>query len=321
MTLHLREPNTLSRYLCPMKRLLVESLKITGVLGQKDFQVLDDMCSAVGYYDEDDNFILSVEESPALRHIDLGDALFVEGDELPYFGFHTLLESCILPRGIKTTFEESEGDTGLSESDSLKTLGLPEGLKIVGGFNSCPNLADLLLPEGLEEIADRAFCGCENITHVHIPQSVGVLWGSSFAGCSIYTYEVDKENPYFTSVDGVIYTKDLSKLVAFPSCYPYREYIVLETTERIGYGAFMYSRIEHVELPLSLVSIEHNAFCSSNLVSLDIPCNVREIGDRAFAFCKRLSSITLPDRLRNLPEDVFVGCKNSFSPSWAFIRR
>lgn len=308
LTLHLREPNTLSRYLCPMKRLMVESLKITGVLGQKDFNVLDTMCSIMGYYDDDDNFISFDEDNPALRHLDLGEAVFVEGDELPCFGYQTLLESCVLPRGIKTTLEDSEWETGLCESESLKTLVLPEGLKIVGGFCACPNLTDLVLPEGLVEIEDRAFCGCEGITHLHIPKSVESLLGSSFAGCRIKAYDVDKENPYLTSVDGVIYTKDLSKLVAFPSDYPCKEYVVPETTKIIGYGAFLFSKIEHVELPLSLVTIESEAFCDSNIVSIDVPRRVRKIGYRAFACCQNLRLVTISDR-RDIPDDMFEGCK------------
>ena len=236
--------------------------------------------------------------------------MFVEGYELPYFGYHTLLESCVLPRGIKTTLEDSEWETGLCESDSLKTLVLPEGLKIVDGFYSCPDLTDVHLPENLEVIGYKAFRGCKGITYIHIPKSVESLMGCSFSNCCIQLNDVDEENPHFTSVDGVIYTKDLSKLVAFSSNYSYNDYVVLETTKVIGYGAFMYSQIEHVELPLSLVSIEFGAFGGCSIVSIDIPCRVQEIADRAFAFCHNLKSITLPDGLRDIPDELFIGCKN-----------
>lgn len=311
ITIHLREPNTLARYLCPMQRLIVESLKITGKLGRKDFEdVLDEMCSTDGYYDDDDHFIPDKEDSPALRHLDLGEATYVEGNDLPCFGWHTLLESCLLPRGIKTTLDGEEWETGLNDSDSLKKLVLPEGLKTVGGFCCCSNLTDIVLPEGLEEITDRAFCGCEAITHIRIPTSVKYLHGSSFADCHIQTYEVAGGNPYFVVVDGVVFTKDLNTLVAFPSAYPHKEYTVPETTKTIGSGAFLFGKIEKVVLPHSLETIEYEAFDSSSVRVMDIPDNVKKIDGRAFAFCESLTSIKLPKGLSAFPIEMMTSCNH-----------
>ena len=125
----------------------------------------------------------------------------------------------------------------------LKKIVLPQGLKVVGGFHSCPNLTEVVLPEGIEKIAARAFCGCDSIRHIKIPSSVEIMSGDCFAGCNIESYEVAEDNPYFTAVDGAIFTKDLTTLVAFPSAYPHNNYIVPEKTRRIGNGAFLYSKM------------------------------------------------------------------------------
>ena len=179
--IHLEKPNTLSNFLSEEERQEIVSLKITGLIGRQDFDdVLDDMCDSCGLFDDDDNYTSDYELASALRHLDLGDATYVDGDCLPYFGFHTLLETAILPQGIKSTQEECE--TALSESENLRILILPEGLKIVDGFNSCPKLTGLILPEGLEIIESHAFCGCESITAIRIPASVKSISGSSFAG-------------------------------------------------------------------------------------------------------------------------------------------
>lgn len=181
--IHLEAANTLENFLTPEERYSVVSLKITGFIGRKDFDdVLDDMCHVQGLYDEDDNWIPDYSESAAIRHLDLGEATYVDGEELPYFGYNAQLETFVLPKGIKSTLEEYE--TGLSESEMLKTLILPEGLIKVGGFMSCPNLTGLVLPEGLEEISGLAFGGCSAITSIRIPASVSVFDGSSFAGCN-----------------------------------------------------------------------------------------------------------------------------------------
>ena len=233
--IHLEKPNTLGEFLSEKERQEIVSLKITGYIGREDFEdVLDDMCTVWGYYDDDDNFIPEDGGSAALRHLDLGDAVYVDGDELPYFGYHSQLETVILPQRVKDTLDKGETGTGLSESESLKTLVLPEGLKRVGGFNSCEKLTGLVLPEGLEIIESFAFCGCEAITSMRIPSSVRVFDGSCFADCNIKQYVVDEDNPYFTAVDGVVYTKDLTKLVAFPSAYPNKHFAVPDTTQVIG---------------------------------------------------------------------------------------
>ena len=52
-----------------------------------------------------------------------------------------------------------EFETGLSQAEMLKTLVLPKGLKAVGGFNSCPKLTGLVLPEGLEVLVERQDAG------------------------------------------------------------------------------------------------------------------------------------------------------------------
>ena len=217
--IHLEKANTLANFLTQEERETIVSLKITGFLGRQDFDdVLDDMCDSCGQYDDDDNYTPDYELSSALRHLDMGDATYVDGDCLPYFGFHTLLETVILPQGIKSTLEEDE--TALSESENLHTLVLPAGLKTIGGFNSCPKLTGLTLPEGVEEIESFAFCGCEAITAIRIPASVEYISGSSFAGCNLAAYEIDESNPYYTVIDGVLYSKDLKTLVAFPTAYP-----------------------------------------------------------------------------------------------------
>ena len=128
--IHLERPNTLTSFLTEEERRTIVSLKITGLVGQKDFDdVLDDMCNCEGEYDDYDNFIPNYDESAAIRHLDMGEAVFVDGETLPYFGWHTQLETFILPQGLKYTNE-----TGMAESDNLHTLVFPDGMKAIKDF-------------------------------------------------------------------------------------------------------------------------------------------------------------------------------------------
>ena len=103
--IHLDSPNTLSEFLSPEERQNLVSLKITGVVGEKDFDdVLDDMCETWGEYDDNDDYIPDYEGPAALRHLDMGEATFVDGDTLPYFGYCSHLETFILPEGIESSW-------------------------------------------------------------------------------------------------------------------------------------------------------------------------------------------------------------------------
>ena len=307
--IHLEEANTLSSFLTSEERHTLVSLKITGFIGRKDFDdVLDDMCDVYGLYDDDDNWIPDYSESAAIRHLDLGEATYVDGEDLPYFGYHVQLETFILPKGIKSTVDGDEFETGISESEMLKTLVLPEGLKIVDGFCSCPNLQNVILPEGLEEIGEYAFGGCTAITSVRIPASVKYLSGSSFCGCKIKAYEIDGDNQFFTVVDGVVFSKDLSTLVAFPSAYPHEHYIIPDTTRIIGECAFEGSCISYVEIPEGLSSIKRSAFTGSNIRNIEMPNTVTELGEHVFRFCRNLEQIQLSNRLLSIPCQTFSRC-------------
>lgn len=307
--IHLEEANTLANFLTPEERQNIVSLKITGLIGRKDFDdVLDDMCEVYGLYDKDDNYTPDYELAAAIRHLDLGDATYVDGEELPFFGYHAQLETLILPQGITTTIDRGERDTGISESEKLKTLVLPKGLKTAGGFHSCVNLTGLLLPEGLEVIEPFAFSGCESITAIRIPASLKSISGSSFAGCNITAYEIDEKNPYYTVIDGVLYSKDLKTLVAFPSAYNGKSFVIPETTKIIGHSAFKDAKAEKVVLPQGLTTIEGWAFEGSSVRSIEMPDSVTELGELAFRFCFQLEHIRLSNSLSVIRSQTFSRC-------------
>lgn len=183
-------------------------------------------------------------------------------------------------------------------------------LKIVKGFQNCPNLTELILPEGLEEISPFAFAGCSAISSIYIPASVKIFDGSCFADCNIAAFDADDRNPYYTVVDGVVYSKDLTILVAFPSSYPHKHFMVPDTTKVIGESAFMDSHIESIKLPEGLSVIKGSAFEGCTIHSIEIPNSVTEVGELAFRGCLELEHIRLSDKLSVLPQQLFSSCPN-----------
>lgn len=137
-------------------------------------------------------------------------------------------------------------------------------------------------------IGDGAFSGCTNLRNVTIPDTINHVGEYAFGGCSLLTaINVSSGNNYYVSVDGVLYTKDLQTLVAFPG----------------GLTLF---------LPLcSVKKIANYAYYNcSEMTSVAISDNETEIGNYAYAGCKTLNNIPLSYSLKFIGEGAFLDCKN-----------
>ena len=77
-----------------------------------------------------------------------------------------------------------------------------------------------------------------NVTYIYIPRTVKFIW--DFAVHDVYINEIDvaEDNPYFTSENGVLFTKNLYTLIQYPLSNEKTEYVVPEITAHIARGAF-----------------------------------------------------------------------------------
>jgi len=100
-------------------------------------------------------------------------------------------------------------------------------------------------------------------------------------------YQVDEDNPRFTIIDGVLFSKDLKTLVAFPRRDEDFEYTIPDGVKCIHEDAF---------------------FNAKHLVSVVIPNTVERIEHCAFVQCKSLKKIRLPKSLNELNLTAFQGC-------------
>lgn len=119
---------------------------------------------------------------------------------------------------------------------------------------------------------------------------------------------MDAANPYLTAVDGVLFSKDLSTLVSYPTERQSTHYDVPRGTKQILEYAFTDADgLSSVSLPLGLEQIGQAAFNRTGLVSVVLPLTVRTVQDYAFANCVCLSSVSVP-RGAVLGRDVFDNC-------------
>ena len=164
--------------------------------------------------------------------------------------------------------------------------------------------------EPVTAINGSSFTFCSNVTSVKIPAKVTRI-GDHLAGyaTSLATYTVDEKNENFCSVDGIVYTKDMKKLVAYPPAYPTTEFTVPSSVEMIGYGSAYTAAIESLIIPDSVTEVEGFAFTyCKNLKSVKLPSGLKSIGYSGFGNTA-LESVELPPVLEEMGKNAFNGCR------------
>lgn len=157
------------------------------------------------------------------------------------------------------------------------------------------DMHELHIPEGTEYI-DEQFCDQieldanfdTNIEKLYIPKTVCKIdcdFIQSKFDC-LQSFFVDDDNLYFKDVDGVLYNKQMTKLLCCP----------------MGYN-------QSVTIPETITEITPYAFHNCQFVNkIMIPNSVRTIGEYAFHACRSLERIVLPSKLEIIPRHLFYKC-------------
>ncbi|MBQ3009495.1 MAG: leucine-rich repeat protein, partial [Oscillospiraceae bacterium] len=157
----------------------------------------------------------------------------------------------------------------------------------------------------------RGLAFANKITELEIPASLTDIDGSSIGSCAhLENIFVHEDNPVFTSVDGVLYSKDEKTLVSFPAGR-YGEFYVPEGTEVIGTHAFWSSNLNTVCLADTVTRIEDYGFyVCQDLEAIEISESLKFIGDRAFENCDVLKDVYYKGTLFQWNK-INIGSKNN----------
>lgn len=181
---------------------------------------------------------------------------------------------------------------GCSSLDDLVIPGTVRNIED-GAFGYCTALTSLKLGDGLQSIGEDAFICCISLTDVTIPASVTHIGGGAFASCSsLQDIQVAAGNKDYTSVDGVLFTKSMDRLVCFPGGRG-GDYTVSDGVSIIGGNAFGQN---------------------SRLTSITIPTSVTRIGDYAFTNCLNLKNIYYQGTVKQW-KDIEIGDENEYLSS------
>jgi hypothetical protein len=215
-------------------------------------------------------------------------------------------------------------DNAFDHCNGLTSISIPNSVTFIGdgAFLGCESLTSFSIPPNVTEIGIGTFSGCSGLTSLFIPKNINSISFASFVNCSsLATITVDARNSEFSSLDGVLYDKNKTRLVQYPAAKA-GSYALPDTVTSSGLFAFLKCS--------GLTSITVDAR-NSELSSLDgvlfnknqtelikypdnkkgsyrVPNTVTSIGNLAFDYCAGLTSISIPAGVSSMSEGPFVGC-------------
>ena len=143
----------------------------------------------------------------------------------------------------------------------------------------------------------------QNICYgLRLNQQLGLL--PAFAMANTHSIDVDKENDVFCSISGILYTKDLKELVAYPCANPDDTVFIEEGVEIIPGFTLVTPNAKFIELPLSLKKIGLWNF-DTPLVEQIILKDSVEVLEESCIFSTGLKHLTLGSNLKEV-EPFFV---------------
>ena len=258
-------------------------------------------------------------------------------------GLKTISESAFLDCSSLNTITLPDSVSTLGPSvfkgcTVLKTVTLPSTLSIIPAqlFNGCSSLESISIPGTVKSFGTKAFFNCSSLKSVEFKEGIESIEASYlFAGCaftqvtlpstvkSLYvgdsdgknakheqwpsclsSINVNENNPYYTSVDGVLYSKDGKTLYLCPLAKTGS----LETSSNIGNMACWNSALTSVTLKDGCTSIAESAFSGSSVTKVSLPNTLVKLGSYAFSNCKDLVEISLSESITKIPDGAFSKC-------------
>lgn len=175
---------------------------------------------------------------------------------------------------------------------------IPEGIEEIGlaAFMGHDEIEEIVLPFSLKKIQKFAFGECTGIKKIDIPSQVDRIEYDCFDGCNnLSAINISSGNECYMSLQGMVFSKDLSSLVRVPPAIIIKKYVVPYGIERIEENAFSRcSFLEEIVLPETVTYIGYKAFnYCIGLKKILIPKSIKKVDYAAFANCYSLTNISV----------------------------
>ena len=185
--------------------------------------------------------------------------------------------------------------TRLLESSGIETVKLPDNMKEIPErmFWYCKSLTDITIPASVTKIGDTAFWYATNLSQINIPSNVKEIGISAFGYTALttltipasvetigngafripdlYSINVADGNKNYKSVDGVLYSKDMTEFICYPAAKAGKTYTIPNGVETIHKYAFRYvDELTSLTIPRTVTkTVSDNGYDCSYCTALE----------------------------------------------------
>lgn len=218
----------------------------------------------------------------------------------------TSLKSITLPESI-----ESIQSSAFKDCSALVKVNIPCQLKSFGSsvFNGCTGLKSIDLPTSIKEIPSFTFHD-SGLTSIFIHKDVVKIGDHAFCNCPIESYHVEKDNvEYSSDEDGVLYNKQQTVLLKFPSGKILDTYKVKDTVVRLGECAFKKCLLTNIVFPDSLKFGSSQMFAGCSKLKSVVLGSISNLSVYSFAKCVQIEEFDL-SKFTSFGYSIFEDCPN-----------
>lgn len=263
------------------------------------------------YADETRKMLGSVDYDYGVTVSDKNMFAYSENDDgtVTITGGNIVTPKLEIPAELEGKKVSAIGMNAFTGNNVITDLVIPEGVTTLNwySFNTCENLETVTLPDSLEFIDSWAFERCSKLKTINVPANVTRINGGAFAqNSSMTSITCDPANKNYVSVNGVLFTKDMKELVAYPGGIQ-GGYTVPATVNHIGDAAFYGALgLDSVTILGNLDFIGFEAFAEcSKLTDVAIRDGVNYVGYWAFRGCDGIKTLTVPQSVTNIGNQAF----------------
>lgn len=248
------------------------------------------------------------------------------------FEYQPTLETLVLPEGIqvigKGAFQSASSlrsvslpssllmidDHAFASNSSLETIQFPPLLQSIGQYAFFENRVlegTVTLPSSLQFLGEGAFMSCYKVKEYIIPATLHAIGHLAFhRSFDLIRFIVDANNPHYQSLEGVLYSKDGTRLIQYPANGELLTFVIPASVQTIEEGAFSNAQnLEHITMNDHVVSIGEYTFAfASALRTIQLSNALVEIPSFAFLYATKLESITLPTSTQIVHAYAFEHC-------------
>lgn len=228
-----------------------------------------------------------------LKSITMSNSVYVIDS---YAFAETGLEYIVIPWDVvfseysRRIFSNSYNLQGISFSYFPDEVNVGLGMYFCEG---CCSLKHITIPHSCSYIDSYTFTQCRNLAYVVLPDSVTTISTYMFSYCYSLKHIITHNLSINTIPSG--FCREGKSLKSF---------VIPDSTLTLSSYAFTYNKFTHVTIPEGVVTIQNNAFESSNyLVYVSIPSTVTNIQAYSFGYCYTMQEIhfkgTTPPTISN----------------------